>query len=199
MPAALRQTATRDIITDYETALCERFEVKHAFATTTEQDAAKAALIVAGVTPGSEVILSVLSEYKVAASILAVGATPVFCDVYPHMFFSNAADMQRRITPKTSAIMVTGQWGTPGLGIEHEKLSKATGLPTINYATTGLGSKYGKYEGAQALVNCFGTSSGLVMNAGQGGVVLTDDEQVGEKITALGLEKPKADVCEKGL
>lgn len=188
-----------DIVKDYERALGRRFEVKHAFALATKQDAVMATLKAAGVTAESEVILPVLADYEVAKAIVDYGATPVFCDIYPGTFIAQSEDMEKRMTAKTSAFMTTSQWGGLGDFPFHKQLSQKTNIPLINFATTGLGSESAAWTGKNAILECFGTDDGTVFNIGGGGVILTDDDALAEKIAASNPAAAASDLCTKGL
>lgn len=192
--------ANRDnIVKTYERALAQRFEAKHAFALASKEEAFNTTLAAAGVLPNSEVILPILADYEVAKAVISFGATPVLCDVYPGTFIGQSEDMERRITGNTAALVTTSQWGRVGDFPFHAQLAQEKNVPLINFATTGLGSRSSTWKGKCATLECFGTDQGPVFNIGAGGVILTNDDAMAEKIASMDIKIADNDLCAGGL
>ena len=71
------------------------------------------ALFAVGVRPGEEVIVPSYTFWATVVPILAEHAVPVFCDVDRDTFCVDPEDIERKITPKTKAIMLVHVWGNP--------------------------------------------------------------------------------------
>src|ERR1700704_3464067 len=71
------------------------------------------AMKLSGINPGDEVIVSALSYIATTNCIFWQGARPVFCDIDPATLNIDPADIERRITPRTKAILVADYCGSP--------------------------------------------------------------------------------------
>jgi dTDP-4-amino-4,6-dideoxygalactose transaminase len=171
---------------DFEAELATYVGVRHALGVANGTDALIIALKAVGVGPGDEVILPSHTYVASAAAVHMVGATPVPAECGPdHML--DAEDVERRITPRTKAIMPVQINGRTCDMDALQAIAAARGLLIVEDAAQGLGSRYrDRYAGT---FGAFGTLSfypaKLLGCFGDGGAILTNDDAVAERIRLL--------------
>jgi dTDP-4-amino-4,6-dideoxygalactose transaminase len=171
---------------DFESHLAEFMGVKHALGVANGTDAIIIGLKAVGIGQGDEVILPSHTYIATAAAVHMVGATPVLAECGPdHML--DAADVERRITSRTAAIMPVQLNGRTcdmdaigAVAARHELL-------VCEDAAQGLGSRFrGRSAGS---FGAFGTISfypaKLLGCFGDGGAVITNDDDVAAKLALL--------------
>lgn len=171
---------------EFEASLAQFMGVKHAFGLANGTDAIIIGLKAVGIGAGDEVILPSHTYIATAAAVHMVGATPVLAECgADHML--DAADVAKRITPRTKAIMpvqVNGR--TCDMDALHAVADKH-GLMIVEDAAQGLGSKFkGRSAGT---FGKFGTISfypaKLLGCFGDGGAIVTNDDAVARQIALL--------------
>jgi dTDP-4-amino-4,6-dideoxygalactose transaminase len=171
---------------DFEAALAAFMGVKHAFGVANGTDAIIIGLKAAGIGPNDEVILPSHTYIATAASVHMVGATPVLAECGPdHML--DAADVERRITPRTRAIMPVQ---VNGRTCDMDALGAVASrhqLMIVEDAAQGLGSRFnGRSAGTFGV---FGTISfypaKLLGCFGDGGAIVTNDDEIARQIGLL--------------
>lgn len=171
---------------DFDANLARFMGVKHAFGVANGTDAIIIGLKAVGVGSGDEVILPSHTYIATAASVHLVGATPVLAECGPdHML--DAADVAKRITPRTKAIMPVQVNGRTCDMDALQAVADKHGLMIVEDAAQGLGSRFkGRCAGT---FGKFGTISfypaKLLGCFGDGGAIVTDDDEVAEKIALL--------------
>ena len=101
-----------------------------------------------GVKKGDEVITTVHTAIATAEAITLCGATPVFCDLEPGYFFLSAAEVKKKITPRTKALLPVHLYGQPVDMDAMLAIAKKHGLPLVEDCAQAQGAKYdGKYVG----------------------------------------------------
>jgi perosamine synthetase len=144
------------------------------------------AMIVAGVKAGDEVICPSMSYIATANAIMYVGATPVFAEVNPETYNIDLADTERRITPKTKAILIVHQIGMPADIDAFAALCKKHNLVLIEDAACAAGSAYkGKKIGSHSDLVCFSFHPRKVITTGDGGMVTTNNEAFYNRLKLL--------------
>src|SRR5438045_6106794 len=98
-------------VAEFEKAVAAYVGAKHGVATTSCTTGLHLALATIGVGPGDEVIVPSFTFIASANAILYTGATVVFCEIDPRTFNADPADIERRITKRTKAIMPVDQIG----------------------------------------------------------------------------------------
>lgn len=135
------------------------------------------AMIVAGIGEGDEVICPSMSYIATANSIKYVGATPVFAEVNPETYNLDIADTEKRITPKTKAILLVHQIGMPADIDAFNSLCNKYNLKLIEDAACAAGSSYkGAKIGSHSELVCFSLHPRKVISTGDGGFVTTNNE-----------------------
>jgi perosamine synthetase len=171
------------ILPVYEQALAAWFGVKRAVAVNSGTSALHATLIALGVRTGDEVLVPATAPIATAMPILTCGATPVIVDTAPGSLAMDPADVQAKLTPKTKAAISLPLWGYPADDAAAAALLAAAGVPLIEDACQAHGTKVrGRYAGTAHRAGCFSTHDRKLLSTGEGGFVLTDDQDLAEHI-----------------
>jgi dTDP-4-amino-4,6-dideoxygalactose transaminase len=162
--------------------------VKYAFAVANGTAALHLACEVLGLGPGDEVLCPALTFVASANAILYTGARPVFVDVTgPHDLNLSVADAAAKVSERTRAIMVVHYGGYPCDMDAVAALARRLGLKIIEDCAHAPGAVYHAAQGprpAGALsdVACFSFFANKNLTTGEGGMVVTDDDEVAGKI-----------------
>lgn len=166
-----------------EEAFAATFGVRYAIAHVNGTATLHAALAAAGVGPGDEVIVPPLTMSSTALSVLHANATPVFADVDPHTFNLDPRSIEQHITPATKAIMPVALYGlSPDLDPMMD-LARQHGLTVVeDDAECFLGYYKGRLVGTIGHLASFSFQSSKHMTSGEGGMIITDDEDLANKV-----------------
>ncbi|MFE7798689.1 DegT/DnrJ/EryC1/StrS family aminotransferase [Nocardia sp. NPDC057440] len=174
------------VVAQLEDALQSYFGVRHAVLTSSGTAALYSMYAACGIGPGDEVIVPAYTFFATATPLLHLGATPVLADcdgcgnLDPH-------DVPRRITDRTKAIVVTHMWGMPGQIQSLKQLADNYGLELLEDGSHAHGASFGGKK-----VGTFGRGAAFSMNgpkplsAGEGGFVLTNDDEVYQRVLLHG-------------
>ena len=144
------------------------------------------ALLAAGVGPCDEVITSPLTFPATANVIVHAGATPVLADICADDLNIDPAEIERRVTPRTKAIMPVHYAGQPCRMDEILAIARRHGLLVIEDAATAAGAYYrGRPIGSLGDATVFSFYAIKNMTTGEGGIVTTDDAALAEKVASL--------------
>ena len=162
------------------------FGVKHAITVNSATSGLYAAVGAAGVGPGDEVIASPYTMAASATAALVYGAIPVFADIDPEIYCLSPQSIQERITPCTKAIIVVDIFGHPADMNEIMAIAHKHNLVVIEDNAQGPGALYhGKYAGALAHIGVFSLNYHKTIHTGEGGVVVTDDDELAERLQLI--------------
>ncbi|MFN7933827.1 MAG: DegT/DnrJ/EryC1/StrS family aminotransferase [Bryobacteraceae bacterium] len=144
------------------------------------------ALACAGVGCGDEVIVPAISFISTATAVSRVGGVPVFVDIEPYSFNMDPDCVEAAITAKTKAIIPV-HFGGPLADMDRlMAIAAKHGLMVIEDAAHAHGSEWnGKKAGSFGLASSFSFQNGKVMTAGEGGIVLTNDEEMAVKMRSV--------------
>lgn len=127
----------------------------------------------------AEVILPSFTFSSCANAILLAGAKPVFCDIDIGSYNIDPAEIEKRITDKTRAIMVVHYAGMACDMDKINELAKRFGFLVIEDAAHALGSKYkGKHLGTIGIVGCYSFHGTKNAASGEGGAFVTSDPKI---------------------
>ena len=145
------------------------------------------ALICADVGAGDEVITVPMTFISTSWAISYVGATPVFVDVDAATYTIDVAQVERKITRKTKALLPVHLYGQPADMEPLLEISERHGIPIIEDAAQAHGAAYfGKRAGAFGVCGCFSFYPAKNLGAyGEGGAVVTNDPQIDARLRAL--------------
>jgi 8-amino-3,8-dideoxy-alpha-D-manno-octulosonate transaminase len=131
-----------------------------------------------GVGAGDEVIVPAYTWIASASACLAVGAVPVVAEVDESLTL-DAADVEKKISPYTRAIMPVHMRGTPCQMDAIMDVARRHGLKVIEDAAQADGASYkGQHTGAIGDVGCFSLQFNKILTSGEGGMLVTNDEEV---------------------
>ena len=163
---------------ELEQAFAAHMGAEHALAVTSGTAALICGLQGIGVGPGDEVILPAYTWIASAEAVLAVGAVPVMAEVDETLSL-DPQDVEARITPYTKAIMPVHMRGCPCRMDELMAVARGHGLKVIEDTAQADGGSYkGKRLGSIGDVGCFSLQFNKIITSGEGGMVLTNDEEV---------------------
>ena len=162
-------------INRFETAFKSYLGRKYAISLPSCTSGLHLSLLALGVAPGDEVIVPDATWIASAAPVTYVGAQPVFADIDPKTWCLSAETVKPLITHKTKAIIAVNLYGHMP---EYDDLL-ALGIPIIEDAAESVGSKYkGILSGTFGVTSCFSFHGSKTLTTGEGGMLLTDDEQL---------------------
>jgi perosamine synthetase len=171
------------VLAAYEQALAAWFGVSRAVAVNSGSSALHATLTALGVKPGSEVLVPATAPLPTAMPILTCGATPVIVDTLPDSLTLDPADVERKLTPRTRAAITLPLWGYPNDDHEAMVLLAGAGIAVVEDACQAHGTKiHGRYAGTLGVAGCFSTHDRKLLSTGEGGFVLTNDEELAAQI-----------------
>lgn len=147
--------------------------------------ALEVALAAIGITQDDEVIMPTFTIISCALSIMRLGAKPVLVDSEPETWNMDTGKIECKITKKTKAIMVVHTYGHPVDMDPVMELAKKYRLMIIEDAAEVHGAEYkGRKAGSMGGVGCFSFYANKIITAGEGGMVVTNDEIIAEKARA---------------
>ncbi len=135
------------------------------------------ALEALGIGEGDEVIVPAISFISTATAVSRVRAIPVFVDIEPDTFNIDSERIREAVGPKTKAIIPV-HFGGPMANMDAiMTVATAHGLPVIEDAAHAHGSEWnGVRAGSIGAISSFSFQNGKVMTAGEGGILLANDE-----------------------
>ena len=177
---------TGPAVTAFEKALCAFTNARHAVAVNTGTAALHAAAGVAGVRPGDEVIVPAISFVASANCILYQGGAPVFADLSPDTLNIDPLAIEPLITPKTKAIVAVDFAGHPCDHAALRQMADDHGLVVIQDAAHSLGAQFfGENVGTLQRVTTFSFHPVKHITTGEGGAVLTDDDDLAKALRSF--------------
>jgi len=173
-------------VAEFEKAVAAYVGAKHGVATTSCTTGLHLALATIGIGPGDEVIVPSFTFIASANAILYTGATVVFCEIDPRTFNADPADIEKRITKKTKAIMPVDQIGL-GCDIDAiNDIAKRHGIDVVEDAAPTIGGTYkGRRVGSNAHQTVFSFHPRKVITTGEGGMITSDDDALADKARKL--------------
>jgi dTDP-4-amino-4,6-dideoxygalactose transaminase len=171
----------------FEAAFAEYLGVKHAFAVTNGTAALHIAHKIIGVKEGEEVICPSLTFVATSNSILYTGGIPVFADVKGLDDLNVSPErIREKITDKTKAITVVHYGGYPCEMDTIMEIARSHHLRIIEDAAHAPGAEYkGKKLGTIGDIGCFSFFSNKNMTTGEGGMVVTNNDEFAERIRLI--------------
>lgn len=171
----------------FERMLCDHTGARYCLAAPSGTLALFLALKGMGVGQGDEVIVPDLTMAASATAVILAGATVVFAEVEPHTLCLDFADAERRISPRTKAVMFVSLNGRAPSGVaDFVTRLRGRDITVIEDAAQSLGSFHdGRHLGTFGECGCLSFSSQKLVTTGQGGAVLTNDEEVYRRMSQL--------------
>ena len=161
---------------------------KHAIATCGGGPALHIACMAAGVKLGDEVITSPYSWGQTVSCIPQAGGIPIFADIHPDTLTLDPTKIEPLITDRTRAIVVVHIFGLPADMDPIMAIAEKHGLMVIEDCAQAQGSHYkGTPVGTRGHLSCFSIGSGKNLAAGDGGMLVTDDDRLWQLALLAGM------------
>jgi dTDP-4-amino-4,6-dideoxygalactose transaminase len=162
-------------------------KVQHGVALASGTDALILALRAYGVGAGDEVVIPTFTFVATGSAVSALGAKPVFADIHPNTYNIDPADLERRVTPRTRAIVVVHLYGLAADMDPLLEFAKARNLPVIEDNAQAIGATYkGRPTGSLGDVACLSFYPTKNLGAyGDAGMVVTNSAATAERIRRL--------------
>ena len=160
---------------------------KHALAVTNGTAALHLACLAVGVEAGDEVIVPSLTFVATANAVRYTGATPVFADLESLEWLNISAEaIEAAITERTKAILVV-HYGGYACDMEAiNNLAYSHNIAVLEDAAHGVGASYnGRSLGTWGRVGCYSFFANKNMTTGEGGMLVTDEDGLAEKLRIL--------------
>jgi len=172
---------------EFEMEFSTKFESRHAIALANGTVALELALEALDIGPDDEVVVTPRTFLASASSIVRRGAVPVFADVDPDSQNITARTIGKVLTSKTRAILPVHLAGWPCDMTGICALAKEHGLKVIEDCAQAIGAKTnGKYAGSFGHVGAHSfCQDKIVTTGGEGGMVVTDDENLWDRMWSL--------------
>jgi len=174
-------------VADFEAAFARFVGVEHAVAVSSGTAALHLAAAACGCGPGDEVVMPSLNFVAAASVIRHLGAAPVFCDVLgaddPNL---DPVDLEAAVGPRTKAVVTLHYGGTPCDMDAVTAVAERLGLVVIEDAAHAPGAAYrGRACGSLGAAGCFSFFSNKNLPIGEGGMVVTDDAALADRVRLL--------------
>jgi dTDP-4-amino-4,6-dideoxygalactose transaminase len=169
-------------VAQFEDAFAAYQHAKHGIAVTNGTQALECALKAVGVVPGDEVIVPALTFVATATAVVLVNAIPVFADIDPATYNISPESTEACITERTRAIVPVHNGGYPCDMDRIMEIAAKHDLTVIEDCAHAHGSEWrGRRVGAIGHMGGFSLQAGKTLTCGEGGIVLTDDDELAEK------------------
>lgn len=177
-------TSTKGIfVKALEKRFAEILGVKYAYACSSGSAAVHTAIAAIDPEPGEEIVTTAITDMGALTPILYQGAIPVFADVDPKTWNVTAKTIEQVLSKRTRAIIVTHLFGNPGNMGEIMELAQAHNIPVIEDSAQAFGAKHNNQPvGSIGTVGCFSLQQGKHITAGEGGLVVTNDEAIARRL-----------------
>ena len=170
----------------FEEQLAKFFGVKNAIAVSSGTAAIHLALASLDIGKGDEVLVPATTVIMTIMPVLYQGAVPVFVDCQKNNIDFDYVDLEKKITSRTKAIIPAYLWGCSYNMDKLISVSKKYKLHIIEDACQAHGSKWrGKYLGTFGKIGCFSLKNGKILATGEGGFILTNDDEISQKCKLL--------------
>ena len=173
-------------VAKFEKQFADYIGVKHALSVVNGSVALRIALIASGVKPGDEVIVPAMTFIATASVVIEANCIPVFVDIEPGTYNIDPDKIEQAITRKTKAIIPV-HFGGHACDMDRiTEIAAKYSLFVLEDSCHGHGGSYkGIKLGSIGNAGCFSFQSSKNMSSGEGGIIVTDNSQLYEKIFAL--------------
>lgn len=175
-----------DKVREFERDWTDFFGVKHAVTVNSNTSGLIAAVGAIGIEPGDEVIVSPWTMSASATAIVVWNAIPVFADIEDETFNLDPVSIERNITPRTRAIMVTDIFGHAADMDAIMAIAGRHKLKVIEDCAQAPAARYrGRYVGTIADIGVYSLNYHKHIHTGEGGVCVTNDPAMAERLQLI--------------
>jgi len=175
-----------------EQAIAQYCQTPYAIGVASGSDALLLSLMALGIGPGDEVLIPPFTFFATAGAVSRIGATPVFVDIDPTTYNIDPSQIEKKITPRTKAMIPVHLFGQCADMDPLLKIAKEKKIYVIEDAAQALGSEYkpnlskSRRAGEMGDLGCFSFYPTKNLGAfGDAGMVVTNDPQLAEKVRLL--------------
>ena len=171
-------------VREFESAFASYMKVPHALAVTSGTAALRVALAALDLQPGDEVITQSFTFVATAEAIIEARAVPVCCEVDATLNM-DPVDLERRITPRTRAVIAVHMLGTPARLREITDICSRKNVVLIEDAAWGCGGSLdGRALGTWGRMGTYSFDFAKTMTTGEGGMIVFRDKRDYERAAA---------------
>jgi len=175
-----------EIAARFEQEFAKHINLKHGVAATNGTAALHLGVSAAGIKPGDEVVIPSFTFAATANCVLYVGGKPVFVDIGPNTFNINPKSVEKAVPAKTKGIIVVHFGGQMADMDPIMETAEKHGLLVIEDATEAHGATYkNRQAGSIAKMGCFSFYPNKNMTTGEGGMLVTNDDDIASKARLL--------------
>ncbi len=143
-------------------------------------------LVALGIGPGDEVIIPAFSYIATANAVEVTGATPIFVDISTDTFNIETTLIEEKITQRTKAVIIVHEFGLPADCKAISNMCERHGLRLIEDAACALGAmEDNQFVGTFGIAGSFSFHPRKAITSGEGGMVVTHDRELSDKLRAL--------------
>ena len=173
-------------VDEFEEKFARYCGCQYGIGTTSGTTALHLAISSLGIGKGDEVIVPAFTMVSTVFAIVYNGATPVLVDSEPETWNIDVNRIEERITPRTKAILPVHLYGHPCDMDPILKIASAHNLLVIEDAAEAHGADYkGRKAGGMGDVGCFSFYANKIITTGEGGMVVTNNEETAERARTL--------------
>jgi UDP-4-amino-4,6-dideoxy-N-acetyl-beta-L-altrosamine transaminase len=170
-------------VDEFERRVAEYCGAKYAVAVSSGTAALHAACTVAGISEGDEAITTPITFAATANAIVYCGGKPVFADVREDTLNIDPVEIQRRLSPRTRAVLPVDFTGHPADLDKIKVIAQERGLVVIEDAAHALGAEYnGEKIGSISDLTILSFHPVKLITTGEGGMILTNNQEFYEKL-----------------
>ncbi len=179
-----------------EKTMCEYLGCKYAIGVSSGTDALLIALMSLDIKPDDEIIVPTYSFFATAGVVSRLNAIPIFVDIDPITYNIDPKEIESKITKKTKAIIPVHLYGQSAEMDEIIEIAKKYTLKIVEDGAQAIGVQYkdGKKIGNHGDIGCFSFFPSKNLGCfGDGGLVITNDDELGAKLRIMRVHggKPK--------
>lgn len=173
-------------VKEFEQKMSATVGRKYGIAVSNGTAALEVAVQALGIGEGDEVIMPAFTIISCAMAVTKAGAVPILVDSDIHTWNMNVDEIEKKITPRTKAIMLVHLYGLPTEADKILELAKKYNLKVVEDAAEMHGQTYkGKACGSFGDISTFSFYPNKHITTGEGGMVVVDDEELAERCRML--------------
>lgn len=173
-------------VAEFEEQFAEYIGRRHAVATSSGTSALHVSNLILGISDGAEVIMPPLTFFATASTVIFCGGRPVFADIDPETYTLDPASLEDSVRRETKAVVPVDLYGQTADYDAILKVAMDNELSVIEDACQAHGATFGgKMAGTFGDLSCFSFYATKNMTTGEGGVILTEKEEMAERARLL--------------
>lgn len=187
---------TGKMVKQFEGDFAKYYGMKHTVMVSSGTAAIHTAVAALDLEPGREIITAPVTDLGTVIGIIYQGCVPVFADWRPGTIQMGPDEIEKKINAKTGAVIVVHLAGQPCDMTPIKDICRRHKLPLIEDCAQAYLAEYrGKWVGTIGQIGCFSMQQSKHLTAGEGGVTITNDDALAERMTLFrdkGWERSKA-------